>query len=537
MNAHVAIPSQHPVGNGYVERNPGFVDPGAPDIAFEPMGDEWLERPLFERFDAMVARYADKIAVTDAQRSLTYAEVARCADAFAARIAAAGDPSRPIAAVVHNTAAFPAVLLAAHASGRVFVPIDASHPVERQEAILREAGAGLVIATTDRPANLDFVPAEIPRLYLDLDNPGDGERPRTSRGFDEPAGLVFTSGSTGRPKGVAVSERAYIMTIAEHINDLRMTPQDVVLGFATLSAAGARECLTALLAGARLRLVDFKAEGLEKALAAASEATILAFVPSVMRMVINIPGAEQAFGKLRVLALGGEQLLRSDMELFAQKIPNCRLLVEFGSTEATSVFRWMVRPEAVQGATSPQGYIARHQSVLIADEAGNPVPPGEFGELVVRGRRVSVGIWRDGALGQGAMVPDPNEPGVRVYHTGDLVRIRPDGLAEFSGRIDRMVKVRGLQVDLSEVEAAMRIFEGVHDAVAVSAMANGQAARIVAFIVEQDGAAIDATALRRHVAAETAEHMAPVQVVKVEAIPRLANHKPDLVKLQEMAAR
>lgn len=528
-------PSQIAVGGGYVARDPAFRDPGAPPIPFEPMGDEWLERPLFERFDAVVARYADRLAVQDAQRTLTYAEVSRCANGFAAQIAAAGDPSRPVAAVVHNTAAFPAVLLAAHACGRVFVPIDASHPVERQEAILREVRPGLVVATTDKPANLDFVPADIARLHLDIENPGEGDRPACDRGFDEPAGLVFTSGSTGRPKGVAVSERAYIMTIAEHINDLRMTPDDQVLGFATLSAAGARECLTALLAGARLRLVDFKAEGLERALAAASESTILAFVPSVMRMVINIPGAEQAFGRLRVLALGGEQLLKSDIDLFAEKLPNCRLLVEFGSTEATSVFRWYVRPAAVEGATSPQGYIAQHQTVLIADPDGNPVAPGQFGELVVRSRRISVGIWRDGELGQGAMTPDPAEPGVRVFHTGDLVRIRPDGLAEFSGRIDRMVKVRGLQVDLSEVEAAMRLFAGVHDAVAVSVTSDGQPARIVAFIVGRDGP-VDATALRRHVAAETAEHMAPAQVIMLDEIPRLASHKPDLVRLEAMAA-
>ena len=529
-------PGQIAVGGGYVARDPGFADPGAPPIPFEPIGAEWLERPLFERFDAMVEKYADRVAVQDAQRTLTYADVSRCANGFAAQIAAAGDPTKPVAAILHNTAAFPSVLLAAHACGRVFVPIDASHPAERQEAILREAGAGLVIATSDKPANLDFVPAGIPRLHLDLDDPGEGERPVCGRGFDEPAGLVFTSGSTGRPKGVAVSERAYLMTIVEHANDLRMTPDDVVLGFATLSAAGARETLTALFTGARLRLVDFKAEGLERALAAASEATILAFVPSVMRMVIGIPGAEQAFGRLRVLALGGEQLLKSDIELFAEKLPNCRLLVEFGSTEATSVFRWFVRPDAVEGATSPQGYIAQHQTVLIADPDGKPAAPGTFGELVVRSRRISVGIWRDGALGQGAMVPDPGEPGVRVFHTGDLVRIRPDGLAEFSGRIDRMVKVRGLQVDLSEVEAAMRIFEGVHDAVAVSVTADGQPARIVAFVVGRDGP-VEATALRRHVAAETAEHMAPTQVVMLDEIPRLASHKPDLVRLEAMAVR
>jgi acyl-coenzyme A synthetase/AMP-(fatty) acid ligase len=119
---------------------------------------------------------------------------------------------------------------------------------------------------------------------------------------------------------------------------------------------------------------------------------------------------------------------------------------------------------------------------------------------------------------------------------GDLMRRRPDGLFEYVGRKDRKVKVRGQWADLGEVEAALRNVDGVADVVVISRSVDTEGERLAAFIVMAAGVAPPAASVFRHaVAQETAEHMAPADLRFLDAIPRLANFKPDLVTLAELA--
>lgn len=519
----------------YLVRNEAFVEPGMTNDPSFLRFDSADGRSILDRFDDIVARFADRIAVEDANNRFSFAELQRCVDGFARQIDEAAPADRPVACLVHNSAAYPAVLLATLAAGRIFVPIDASHPVERQQAILRETVPGLIVTTADRPADLDALAVQAATLRLDPLAPGEGPRPQRPVGRDDPIALIFTSGSTGRPKGSAVSEYAYISLVAEQINQAGLGPDDVVLGLVTLSAGGARECLAALLSAARLRLVDMKAEGLQRALAAAADATFLTFAPSIMRTILGVAGAAEALGRLRILNLGGEALTRADLDLFAAKLPGCRVVATMGSTEATSVFRWAVRGDAIDEAGAPAGYIVEDMAVMIVDDEGQPVEGDAPGELVVKGRRLSLGIWRDGQLLSGPMMADPADPLQRIYRTGDIMRIRADGLAQFVGRRDRMIKMRGLKINLQAVEDALTIFPAVLQAVAMPVGLNGPSPRLIAFVAT-NGEAIDTKALRRHVAEETAEYMAPSRIVVLDTMPQLANYKPDLLALERMAA-
>lgn len=521
--------------DGWMIRNPAFADPAEPaDIPFERLDDAITGRPVLERFDAIVARFGAKLAVDDGAVALTYDELAARVDLFAAQLERAAPPGRPIAAIVHNVVAYPAILLAALAIGRILVPIDASHPIERQAAILNEVRPGLVVTTLQQPADISFVPAGIPRLALDVTSPQTAARPARTPDLDAPAALTFTSGSTGKPKGVAVSERSYLLLTAEHVNAAHIHAGDRICCLATLSAMGGRECLSALLTGASIRLVDLKAAGMTAALRALSDCTILSFVPSVMRMILGIPGVEASVANLRILALGGETLLATDLAMFREKLsPHCRINSIMGTTEATSVFHWFARAEAYDGDISPSGYLVPDQNILLVDNDGLPVPPGATGELIVRGRRLAVGSWRDGALTLDPFERDPADPARRIYATGDLMRLRADGLAVFAGRRDRMIKINGQQVDLGQVEAALRSYAGIADA-AVLPVARASETRLAAFVVAEDDP-VDAIALRRHVQRETAPHMAPTHVYALGHLPRLASNKPDLVQLEALA--
>ena len=196
-----------------------------------------------------------------------------------------------------------------------------------------------------------------------------------------------------------------------------------------------------------------------------------------------------------------------------------------------------MRDEAIEGAVAPIGYIVDRKRVALIDENGAPVSPGEVGELVVRGR-MSLGSWTGGRLTGARFLQDPEDPDSRIYGMGDLVRQRADGLFEYVGRRDRQIKVRGLWADLGEIETALRGSDGVADAVVVVRSGTSEADSIVAFVTMlEPSSQPDKAQMRRTVVSATAEHMAPADIRVISAIPRLANYKPDLQRLNALLER
>ena len=137
-----------------------------------------------------------------------------------------------------------------------------------------------------------------------------------------------------------------------------------------------------------------------------------------------------------------------------------------GSIEAGAVFSWFVRDDKITSNVVPIGYIMPKRQVALLNEGGEQVVDGEVGELFARGP-MGMGAWQGGRKVVGPFLPDPDDPSCSIYPMRDLVRKRPDGLFEYIGRQDRKVKVRGLWADLSEIEAALRMLEGVSDAAAI----------------------------------------------------------------------
>lgn len=516
----------------WIRDRPVPLDFGGPvDTPFRPLDEDTLAGVgMFERAAEL---WPDKLAVDDGEVALTYAELLDRVHGLAHRVAAATPPGGAVISVLNNGPAAIVAIVAALAAKRTSVPIDASHPVERQSAILAQSGATAVILPEGEPAP-DFLPADLPRVTFDVTRPTGAPPYRNAQDPDVPAVVMFTSGSTGRPKGLAHSGSGGL--IARYVARLHVNADDVFISLASMSQTGAAD-LIALSTGATVQVVDMKRRGIAAVLGvmASKGVTILSFVPSVLRSILAIPGAERAFAKLRVLDLHGEKILASDIRLFREKLPkDCAISVTYGSTEAGGVFSWFVRDEAIEGAVTPLGYLAQDKQVAIIDPTGAPTPPGEVGELLVRGP-MALGSWQNGKVSDARFLPDPEDPTRRIYAMGDLVRMRPDGLFEFMGRHDRQTKVRGLWVDLGEIESALLACDTVADAVVTVAPTPGQTDTLAAFVVPADPAQpLDLPELRRRISTATAEHMVPSAFKILERIPRLPNYKPDLQALERL---
>ena len=480
----------------------------------------------------------DKVAVDDGQDRLTYAQFLDRVYELAESLDKLTEDRSIVASIIPNNVAAPIVIMACALSRRILVPIDAAHPLERQQAIFSESGAAVVLLAKDKNADLSFVPATIPRVVVDPLSPSNTKY--TARDYDQHAPLfvTFTSGSTGRPKGVVSGGRYGGIALRQFIDMFHLNSSDVVLGVASLSTGGARDAFAALGVGATIRLVDLRAGGIGEMLKVMSESkvTVLSFVPSALRAMLSVDGVGQAFKCLRVLDLHGERILATDIALFRRKLPrNCHISVTMGSIEAGAVFSWFVRDDKITGTVVPVGYLIPGRRVALLDEQGVPVADGEVGELFARGP-MALGAWQNGCRVPGPFLPDPDDPSSSIYPMRDLVRKRSDGLFEYVGRKDRKVKVRGLWADLSEIEAALQMMQGVADAAAIAENENTPNEQLVAFIVMAPGVRPpSASDVRRAVARETAEHMAPAIVRVLDFIPRLANFKPDLMRLSSLS--
>jgi acyl-coenzyme A synthetase/AMP-(fatty) acid ligase len=520
----------------WISGRPVPTDFGGPtDVPFEPFRAQWIDEPIIRRFHAVADRFADKIAIDDGNTPMTYRQVRAAVADMAARIVAVTPNGGAIAAILDNTSSFPVVFLACLMTGRPIIPVDATYPPAHQKAILQECGAAAVLLGEGLSLP-DDVPVSLGRNQLAVAGHAvaDAGEPPIAPSIDAPAGVIYTSGSTGKPKGVAFSQRQFLASLAEYINACHIGPEDRVLGLASLGGANVREALAALLTGATFHISDLRQNGINAVFRTMKSAggTVLAFVPSVLRSFTARPDAAEALASLRIVDLFGE-LVTADAVAALRSVlaPSCHIRVSLGSTETMVLFHWFVPRDFTAGDTGlPCGYLANSASINILDEAGAPVAPGTVGELVVRGQYIASGMWRDGNVQAGPFRQDPDDPASRVFHTGDLIRLCKDGLAEFVGRSDRRVKIRGLRADPGDVEVALHRVPGIADCAVVTRV-SGDDTVFLAYVVPSEQGPGSPGPIRTALRAELPPHMMPGEIHLVDSIPRLPNFKPDLVAL------
>src|SRR6185295_169162 len=358
---------------------------------------------------------------------------------------------------------------------------------------------------------------------------------------DQPACVLFTSGSTGRPKGIVNSQRNLLQRVAQSINAAHINADDRFLTLASLcTIVGVRDTMTALLAGASVRLLDPQRAGAREIVHVirAEGITILFAFPALLRSVIPHDG-ERAGDALRLVRIGGDTTLWSDIDLLRGWLePETAIQLIYAATEAP-IMQWFVdvfcrtdNPRMPIGCPLPGNRLA------LIDEHGRNTPPGEVGELIVASPYVALGHWVDGGCAAGSFESNL-APSCRLFRTGDLVRQRSAGLLERIGRKDRQVKIRGARVDLDGVEATLRRHPLVRDVgalarPAINTSGGDGGVTLVAYVSARGGPHAGLLDDLKEMMRSAPPPMRPGRIYLVHEIPRLPSSKLDVRALMAL---
>ncbi len=459
--------------------------------------------------------------------TLDYGTLDARSAALAAELAARGIGRESLVAVaLPRSFELVIALVAILRAGAAYLPLDLAQPAARLSRILGSAQPRLILAETAAEQRFAgeykiFPPEKWPVVLADPTPSGPAP--------DDAAYVIYTSGSTGEPKGVVVDHGAIVNRLEWMKAHYGFQAADRILQKtpATFDVS-VWEFFLPPISGACLVIAPPEAHRDPRALAriiAGEAVTTAHFVPSMLAAFLDEPAA-QGLNLARVFCSGEE--LPADLRDRFHRTLSAELHNLYGPTEAAvDVSYWPAGPED-RSRPVPIGFPVWNTRLYVLDGQGRSQPPDVPGQLFLGGVQLARGYLGRDDLTAARFLPDPFRPGERIYATGDLALWRPDGAVVFLGRADHQVKIRGLRIELGEVEAAMMASGLVRQAVAL-ARADRGATRIVAYVVAAPGA--DLSGLKAETAARVPDYMVPAAFVTLDALPVNANGKLDRAAL------
>jgi amino acid adenylation domain-containing protein len=512
------------------------VHPTSSFIRFEK---EETEQSIPQRFEQQVSRYPDRLAVKTRNHQLSYAALNKAANRVArSLLAQRGEKAESIALLLEHDAAMIAAILGVLKAGKVYVPLDPSFPYARNAYILEDSQAGLIL-TNDENHSLAESLNEDGHYLVNIDEIDatlSDEDVNLSISADNLANIIYTSGSTGQPKGVVQNHRNLLHVAMRYTNGLRISAEDRLTLLQSYSVAGSvSNMLGALLNGASLFPYSVKTEGLIELadLLIEEEITVYHSVPTVFRQFANTLTGKEEFPELRLVRLGGEPVSAEDVQLYKRYFHSNSIFVNsYGASEAASVLRYCVDKDTeISGAMVPIGYPLGDVEILLLDDEGAAVGSNQVGEIAIKSRYTSPGYWRRPELTRAAFITDPQDEGERIYRTGDLGYMRPDGCLVVTGRNDFRVKIRGFRIEVAEIELALRGLTKIKEAAVVAHENQRGEQQLVAYVVPESEQVPTTSELRDFLRDKLPDYMVPSAFVVLETLPLTPNGKLDRLAL------
>ncbi|MCY4044354.1 MAG: amino acid adenylation domain-containing protein, partial [Cellvibrionales bacterium] len=487
---------------------------------------------IHELFEQQVQKTPERIAVSDAQGSLTYQALDQAANLLAQVLTADAQPA--IGLSLYRSRFMLVGILGILKAGKAYVPIDPELPEERVRFILHDAGIRTLVTAGDalNTDSLSLVYSELVEgcqvIQIDkIDASITTSKPNVSITDQDLVNILFTSGSTGQPKGVMVPHKGIINRLQWMQDKYPLTPQDKVLQKTPFTFdVSVWEFLWPVMAGAELVFAKKDGHKDPTYLADIIESqgiTTLHFVPSMLRAFLSqktlpkLPSIKQVF-------TSGEALTPDMASDWLTHFPHTQLDNLYGPTEASiDVSFYPVRDKNAKEI--PIGKPIANTQLLILDEALNLCPIGVPGEIHIGGANLAKGYLNRDDLTEKAFIenPFPAIPSTKLYKTGDLGLMQDDGNIRYLGRNDFQVKLRGQRIELGEIEAQINQLEGIHQSVVIVSNLDNTDGLVAYYSGEVQDAANCHKALSEHLPA----YMLPNIYQQVEALPLNPNGKVD----------
>jgi amino acid adenylation domain-containing protein len=468
----------------------------------------------------------DATAIRSPDGEHSFAQVSIAVAVLASRLRTAGVSAGEIVAIfLPRGPELVTAMLAAWSAGADFCVLDPHAPSTWIGRLLDAAPAIAVLVATDPPDELIARVAQVvdpssrPVPAIAAGGPQPGARQRPAR---IPGHLAFTSGTSGTPKPVRADGRPLQHFLRRYVDAFHLSAAD---RYAMLAGLGhdplLREVFTALLTGASLSIPPEQLIRSPRELGqwiATERVTVLHLTPPMLRLLTG--RAQPALPAVRLVVCGGDQLYYADVQAIRAIAPNATVVNAYGATETPQIQAWSATapgdPVGAPDSRVPVDSGIDGLRVRVVDRLGRATAVGEVGQL-----RVETVFLADG-LGSG-------------YDTGDLGRLRWDGLIEVLGRADEQVKISGHRVEPQELDAAVRGLPQIADArtLAVSD-ARGRVRLVVYAVAISDPPRL--AAVRAALRGEVPAHLLPAELVVVDALPLTGNGKLDRSALAALPA-
>ena len=472
--------------------------------------------------------------------SLTYGELGQRITQFAQTLHGHGVREGDIVAVhVGRSIGAIVAILATHAAGAAFLPLDVNSPADRRTFMIEDARVKLVLMGGPEDLETDVQKLRVDQeLDAGLQSPIEA-LPSDPTPADGLAYVIYTSGSTGTPKGVCIEHSALGNYAVQIGAEMQLSPEDRWLQFSSLSFDGSlEEIFGSLTAGCSLWLrpddmsTSARAffEGLEK-----TKQTVVTLTTAFWHQMVH---SQMTWPEsVRLVLVGGERVDPGVHASFRKMVdPKVRFINGYGPTETTIMCAVYDDSAGDHDSTVlPIGQAMGGYSCFVLDEDLVPVPPGVNGQLYVGGAGLARGYLYREELTAEKFIAHPFRPNRRLYATGDVVQQTPAGNLVYIDRIDNQVKISGFRVELGEIETCLRSHPAVEEAVVVP-VSHGGTTRIVSFVSTANSAKAEGNELREFVGETLPAFMVPRQVEVLPALPHTPAGKVDRQALKAMSA-
>lgn len=525
-------------------------------IEFDPtLVHDWLRRSA--------RRWPDKNAIISGSDRWSYRKLNNYSERLAEMFVDLGvERGDRVVILTGNQAETVVALYGTLKAGGVFVVLEGNTKARRLRYVLENSGARVLIARANQAAvvaeALDGLPANVRLIWVGADGQkgegadlssttwdsvfaawdgGDGQDyvacdGRLPRCIDiDLAALIYTSATTGNPKGVMSTHHNMVSAARSIVQYVGNEPDDVILDALPLSFDyGLYQVIMAVMFGGTV-VLESSFVYLHNVLTRIAEEQVTGFpiVPTMVAMLLKLRDlAAYDLSSLRYMTNTGAALPEQHIHSLRELLPHVRLFSMFGLTECKRV--GYLEPEELTRRPGSVGKAMPNCEVDLLADDGNSVPPGEVGELVIRGSNVMQGYWRDPVMTDKAYRPGPY-PASRWLYSGDYFRQDEDGFLYFLGRKDDMIKTRGERVSPKEVENVVCELEDVAEAAVVPVPDDvlGQAIKVFVVVRKDD---VNVKAILRHCQRRLETFMVPKHVEFVDALPRTAHGKINKRQLQ-----